>query len=50
MRLVLWVLGLMVVVVAVLIAVACSTDDAPDCPTEDRCTVDGAWKIREVEL
>jgi hypothetical protein len=50
MRLVLWVLSLMVVAVAaVLIAVSCSSDDAPDCPTGDRCTVDGLWKVREVE-
>jgi hypothetical protein len=50
MRLVLWVLSLMVVAVAaVLIAVSCSSDDAPDCPTEDRCTVDAVWKIRVVE-
>ena len=43
----LWVLSLIVVTVAVaLIAVSCSSDDAPDCPTEDRCTVDGEWKVR----
>lgn len=40
---------MVVAVAAVLIAVSCSSDDAPDCPTEDRCTVDAVWKIRVVE-